>query len=104
MKNLFVRRKVIKRNGFKLIDILVVIVIIVLFVGLLIPALSRVREFAIRAECKTSLKGLHSACVFYSGDSVGFGDYTEDREKLFAGYSVDEICADIEEGRRKQGA
>ena len=36
--------------------------------------------------------------------SVGFGDYTEARGKLFAGYSVDEICAEIEEGRRKQGA
>ncbi len=70
----FVRRKVIKRNGFKLIDILVVIVIIVLFVGLLIPALSRVREFAIRAECKTSLKGIGDAFVIYAHD--GEGDYS----------------------------
>jgi prepilin-type N-terminal cleavage/methylation domain-containing protein len=57
-----------KKKGFTLVELLVVIAIIALLMGILMPALARVRAIAFRMVCGSNLSGLGKAMLIYAND------------------------------------
>jgi len=58
-----------RKKGFTLVELLVVIAIIALLMGILMPALARVRMIANRMVCGSNLAGIGKGLLLYAGDS-----------------------------------
>ncbi|MFL5241586.1 MAG: DUF1559 domain-containing protein [Gemmataceae bacterium] len=84
------------RTGFTLIELLVVIAVIAVLIGLLLPAVQKVRETAARIQCANNLKQLGLGLHSYQNDIGRFP--IDDQDNTSTGTVYTSLLPYVEQG------
>jgi len=61
-----------RKKSFTLVELIIVVAIIGILMGMILPAVSKVKAFALSTSCKNNLRELGVAVHAYIGDSAGY--------------------------------